>query len=354
MAKTIQRTDHSNNFDQLRFIAASLVILSHCFPLTQGSNANEILNLFTGNLSLGTLSVFTFFFISGYLITKSWNNQPKLLNFSLKRILRIYPGLIAVILFSTFFIGPIVSSLDVNEYFLSLNVFSLIKNMMLLYQADLPGVFNNNIYPIAVNGSLWTLILEASMYITTIFLGMSKILTKKWYLIIFLFFEIVLNNFVDISKTRFIWIVINKFAVYYLIGMCYFIFGKKIKYNFKLCILLLLVWILSFKTYLFDYVSYISIPYLIFSIAFVPRKYLPRFTGDNDYSYGLYIYAFPIQQTIVHFSNNHISILTLFLLSYPLTLFMAFLSWNYIEKKALNLKNINFSDFNLYQKTTLN
>lgn len=348
MANGFAKIDHLNNFDQLRFIAASIVIFSHCFPLALGANEkSEILRSMTGYLTFGTLGVIIFFSISGYLITKSWYNYPNLGKFSWKRFIRIYPGLMTTILLSTFLIGPIISSLSLKDYFANLNVLSLVKNFVILYQADLPGVFINNVYPNAVNGSLWTLILEVTMYGFVALFGTLGILKKKWAMIIFIFLEIFAFTFIDISKFHFFPMVINKFAIYFLIGSCYFLFEKNIKYDYRFCVFLLIVWALSFKSFLFDFISYISIPYIVFSIGFAHTKYLPKFTGENDYSYGLYIYAFPIQQTIVYFSHNNISVLALFLIAYPLTLFLAYLSWNLIERKALSLKNMNFNDLNL-------
>jgi peptidoglycan/LPS O-acetylase OafA/YrhL len=280
--------------------------------------------------------------ISGYLIAKSWINQPNLGIFSSKRILRIYPGLISAILFSTFIIGPIVSSLSFKEYFLNLNIFSIIKGSIFLSQPNLPGVFTSNIFPTAVNGSLWTLFIEASMYVVTALLGMSGMLAKKWPLVVFILLEIFACEFLDTSKIHIIGLIININAIYYLIGACYFIFKKKIKYDYRLCFLLLVIWCISFNTIFFKTVSYFSIPYIILSIAFTSTNYLPIIVGTNDYSYGLYIYAFPIQQTIVYFSRNQISPVDLFLIAYPLTLLLAIISWTCIEKKALEFKNVCF------------
>ena len=302
-----------------------------------------------GHESLGHLSVITFFVISGYLITQSWNNQPKLMHFTWKRVLRIYPGVISTILFTTFLIGPLVTSLNIKEYLFNINILSVIKNTIVLSQGTLPGVFNDNIYPMAVNGSLWTLIPEVYMYLMTALFGLSGILKKKWPVIILTIMSIILFNLNILSSTPFE--SINKIPsertelfLYYLVGMCYFLYKDKIKYNYTIFFLLLFTWLILFhtaftSTVFTSIIAYISLPYIILFCAFTPAKYLHRAIKGADYSYGLYIYAFPIQQTIVHFSKNTVTPVELFIIAYPLTFFIAFLSLNYIEKGALKFKN---------------
>jgi len=334
-----------NNFDLWRFLAASLVIFSHSYPLS-GNNEKEPLYLLTGEITFGMLSVSIFFIISGYLIAMSWIKNPNIVSYSWKRILRIYPGLIVSILFSTFFIGVFVSSLGVLEYLKNINITDLLIGIATLHQINLPGVFNQNVYSIGVNGSLWTLKWEAIMYIGTAIFGILGILRKKWPVLIFILAGIIsyefgiqyLNGIIDIGR------ILNNPAIYYmifyLIGMGYCVYGNIITYRKELFIFAFILWILSFNTEFFKITSYISIPYIIFYLAFIPENHIKKLIEKGDFSYGLYIYAFPIQQTFVHIFQNNISPLKLFIFSFPVTLIIAFLSWNFIEKKALLLKEI--------------
>ena len=101
-----------NNFDFIRLMAASLVIFSHCFPLTLPSeNAEEPLMIVSGGqITLGNLSVMIFFVVSGFLITQSFVYSQDLRKFLLARVLRIFPALIFLILATVFILGPIVST----------------------------------------------------------------------------------------------------------------------------------------------------------------------------------------------------------------------------------------------------
>lgn len=90
----MKKLDHENNFNLLRFIFASLVIVSHAPELRDGNKTNEILTQIFGTITFGQLAVDSFFIISGFLIVKSWNDKPIFTSFLLNRILRIYPGFI--------------------------------------------------------------------------------------------------------------------------------------------------------------------------------------------------------------------------------------------------------------------
>src|SRR5262249_21502971 len=91
-------------------------------------------------------------------------------------------------------------------------------------------------------------------------------------------------------------------------------------------------------TPVFTLMMFITLPYLVLSLAFAKIPFLNRFGRFGDFSYGLYVYAFPVQQTIVHFTQGHISVWRLFLLSFVLTLCLAVASYHFIEKPCLNLK----------------
>ena len=177
--RLIQKADSKeNNFHFLRFLAAALVIFSHSYPLS-GSKFEPFAWLVQYN-TFGGLAVNIFFLISGFLITKSWLDNPNIFQFSMKRILRIMPAFIVAIFFSVFVVGPLVTNLSFKEYIVHpFTKLYLMNVFMFPIHYNLPGVFVNNPYPNAVNGSLWSLPVELIMYGLVAVLGLLRVFSKS-------------------------------------------------------------------------------------------------------------------------------------------------------------------------------
>ena len=145
------------NFDIMRLVAALLVVVSHTFPLA-GQAPLRIM----GVEDLGALGVSVFFVISGYLVSASYERDPKAYLF--KRILRIEPGLIASLVVTVGLLA-LVTTAPAAEYWPAAAMY-VVRNA-LLYPAvyALPGVFQDVPFTGVVNGVLWTLRLEFTFYV---------------------------------------------------------------------------------------------------------------------------------------------------------------------------------------------
>lgn len=334
----------NNNFDFLRFFAASLVIVSHSFPLS-GSKF-EPFSWLSGFYTLGGLALVIFFTMSGFLIVKSWTDYPDYLNFAKKRFLRIIPGLVVVTFFSILVIGPLVTVVNLDSYFQSRQIIDYLKNVFMFPMYDnLPGVFVNNIYPNAVNGSLHTIPVEIVMYGMVVIFGILGVFRNKLFpvaivLILLIMDFHVLPRMNTGNQSVFFHPIVSFFwlATYFAIGSCFYIYREKIPYDKIIAFFALIMLLLSFKTPAAQFVGYFAFPYLVIYLSFLDISWLRNFSKYGDFSYGLYIYAFPVQQTIMHFSRNKINIVYFFLISYAITLIFACISWNIIEKPFLNLK----------------
>jgi len=131
-------------------------------------------------------------------------------------------------------------------------------------------------------------------------------------------------------------------GIFFIAGMVYFLYKDKIFYDVKILLILLFIWILSFNsTYLIP-TSLVFISYFVMYFAFISNKRLNSFGKFGDFSYGMYILAFPIQQTIILFSGNTIRPLELFFSTLLVVLPLAILSWYLIESPALQLKKNTF------------
>jgi peptidoglycan/LPS O-acetylase OafA/YrhL len=125
----------NNNFNLIRMLAATAVLISHSYPLALGSNAVEPLFSWLG-ISLGELAVITFFCVSGFFISLSRDRAPGNLDFFSARFLRIYPGLTLVLLISVFVIGPIFTTLSTSEYLSSREIYSDLSNNLTLFNMN--------------------------------------------------------------------------------------------------------------------------------------------------------------------------------------------------------------------------
>lgn len=323
-----------NNLDFIRFVAATLVIFSHAYPLTTGNNATEAFAVFSnGQMTFGELAVSVFFVISGFLITQSYDRSKNPIYYFKARVLRIFPGLIFCVLLTVLVLGPIFTELSVKNYFTNRETFDYIKTITLYWiQYDLPGVFQTNAWPGAVNGSLWTLWYEFFFYIVVAALGVTRLLDKRVVLAGFilatgLYFLGKGGQYTDLFR-------------YFGAGMVLYLFRKQIKLNGWMAVVSLIILLVTVKTGYFVYAFTIFGTYLIFYFAFDTRVKLQNFGRYGDFSYGIYIYAFPIQQIMSYLFHNQLSAWENFLLTFPFTLLFAILSWYLVEKRALKYKKV--------------
>lgn len=333
----------NNNFDFMRLIAAILVIFSHSYPLT-GKTYEPLAAFSNGLVTFGGIAVACFFVISGFLITRSYCQRHDLLNYMRARVLRIFPALIVAVLFAALLIGPMVTIFPLMTYFKAHELYLYIwRNSILQPMYVLPGVFLNNTYPAAVNGSLWTLPLEFSMYLIVAGFGIVKLLKKPFLssvLVVVGFFILVV---IDYSKGHLF--ITNPVLVdasaapvgCFVLGMIAYLCRSKIILHPAIAVVFILLCVFIPRSLLFQIVFYSTFAYCILLFAYQQKIHFHGLTKHGDISYGVYIYAFIVQQTLEHYF--HITKpWVLFLSALPITVFLAILSWHFIEKKALTFK----------------
>lgn len=336
-----------NNFDFIRFIAATLVIYTHSFALS-GTGKDLVISYTNSQTHSGELGVMIFFILSGFLIALSYDRSHNPVYFLKSRVLRIMPALIVLVLITVFLIGPLVTSLSFKEYITHPMTWAYLKTINVFdIQLLLPGVFENNAWRLPfVNGSLWTLKMEFTYYIMVMFLGIVGVLTNKKFISLFLVFSIVISN-IDFISTP----LINEHAFdlktlpYFVIGMYFYVNRDTIQFNQHLILLALIATLLTGRYGGFEAVSFIFIAYIIFYFVYSPDIKLNKFGKYGDFSYGLYIYSFVIQQTVTHFFGGKMWWFANFSISFVITLILSVLSWHYIEKPFLNFKNIRLDVF---------
>lgn len=349
--------ERKNNFDFLRLLFASTVIFSHSFPLT---NNPEIIAVLTKDqIGLGGLSVEIFFIISGYLILNSLKFSKTSLNFLWKRLLRLYPALIVMLIVTLI----VVFFVYIGEnIFLESDFKSYLPNNLKLYktQYNIKGVFENNPYPSAINGSLWSLCYEFTMYIFILLLFPFKNNKKILLSILTLFFLFTTfahyfnpNLFIDFfHKIKLESYLIYKLAAYFIAGSILSQIDLN-KYNtltIKLSLFTLLFVSVIFNFYYAICLFVLPILVLLIGISFSKiLYYIPNKIGDI--SYGVYIYGFFVQQTLMNYFNLNPYLLCLY--SIIITYILSYLSWHLVEEKCIRYKNF-FSNTNLLFKNSKN
>lgn len=326
-----------NNFDILRFIAALLVIISHSYAISGNPPEPQFLGA-----NLGVIGVYIFFVISGFLVTNSWKVHPRASAFLAKRCLRILPGLAGVTLFTALILGPLVTTQSLREYFTSSEVFSYLGNVWVFsIKFDLPGVFTNNPIPGITNGSLWTLPYEFLAYISLTMLGVFGLLGNKRRLLVIVVATVAtlfaLAQVYPVGKPHLlnmemIWIA--KYLSFFAAGMFLNLLSHRIGLSYRYALAALVVMLLS--PYLpGGFVLLLgSFSYLVIYLALMPTKHLHRFGEHGDFSYGMYLYAWPIQQLLVY-KFTDIGPIALILGATPIVIALGWASWRLIEKPSL-------------------
>lgn len=358
-----------NNFNLIRMCAALIVLITHCFALTAGGRQFEPL-IDTLGMTLGDIAVDVFFIISGFLVTASLLNRKSMIEFIWARILRIYPGLFAVLVLTVFVLGGAVTLLPLHDYYSSPQTYAyFVKNLLLVsgIEFSLPGVFETNPYAGVVNGSLWTIPYEVAMYACLVVaLAMSGLLSRFLWHFAGLFglsgdgrtdsfakhkemaftFGVVCYGLISGAYVLLVtlyageWIRIVHLSFMFFVGASFYLLKDRIALSatvFWLFVAGLLVSVLNMYVFFVMYVF--TLAYILFYIAYVPAGVVRKYNRLGDYSYGLYIYAFPVQQAIILMVPG-ISVMALLLCSGVVSIFFAVLSWHLLEKRALGLKVI--------------
>jgi peptidoglycan/LPS O-acetylase OafA/YrhL len=319
---------------------------SHSFVLVTGSFSIEKSFLPCG-LSLGNVAVDAFFITSGFLVTMSLISKCNILSFFRARVLRIYPGLSVAVIFSVFCVGTFFTKYNLFDYVSDFQTyFYLLKNIIVLFGVEhtLPGVFVDVPYKYEVNGSLWSLTYEVKMYcaLAVIYLFVAKkdnVVKNRLLKIIILVVTIITGFLHLLLKIKFN-IESNLFHLGFLFfyGACFYLFRNYIVLSGRIVMLLIIILLTSMLNQNVFFVCYsLFMAYILIWGVFIPNGKIRLYNKMGDYSYGMYIYAFPIQQIVVQLIPE-ISVSNLFLVSFPITLILAFVSWNIVEKKALELK----------------
>lgn len=334
---------NKNCFDFLRFFFAFNILLAHLCELSQSKSL-----LFLSFFSNSSIAVKGFFIISGFLVAKSFATTSTLREYFIKRVKRILPAYVFVVLFSTL-IFVFFSSNHFLEYFSNKGVYQYLGwNLIFLnfMHPCLPGLFENNLY-CAVNGALWTLKVEEGFYIILPFIFYVIKKTKKTvlilgslYLLSLVYWFVMDSYFNQPILAR----QLPGYLSYFVTGIFLFLNFDFIIQNKKMLFLVsFLFLIISHFTYFQIDILYPAAFGLLVIVLAYSLSFFDNFGKYGDFTYGLYIYHFPIIQLFRQYDlfekyNPVIMAIAVILI----TLFFAMFSWFFIEKRFLDrFKNSN-------------
>jgi len=339
---------HNNNFDFLRLIFALFVIVSHSYPLSGIENCDALCELTNGQMHFSYIGIKGFFIISGYLIFQSLNRSKGIIDYYWKRVLRLFPALLVVLLL-TILLAPLVYENSAVSYLSNKTGWSYFYNNLSLYrmQYAIDGVFEKNPYGPAINGSLWSICYEFTMYIilSGLFLFRNnKTIVKVSVVTLFLSFLMLTVFFEDKLHRNLFYMDVSLFVnlgLFFLGGVILSVFEyDKNKNSTLINAISLLIVIISIVTEkYFSVIQFIFIPLLIIGLGIKSTKYINSVSGSvGDLSYGIYIYGFPVQQTLMYFFK--LDYINLMLYASIISVVFAYFSWHLVEKKALKFKKI--------------
>ena len=321
-----------NNFSSLRLVFASAVIFSHS-PFILTGNASFEPHL--GRATLGELAVDGFFLVSGYLIAKSFHQDSDMVDFFRKRILRIYPAFIVNMLLCLFILAPLVT----RKYHPSP---LWLPRLLFLSGAPVDGAFPGMPAP-ALNAPVWTLAYEFRCYILVAVLGAAFGLRNIRSVILAAAFVLLAASELPLpSSSGAIYVVLGTppeiahlFGIF-AIGMSFYLWRERIDYDHRIAAAAMGVLVISPFLPAPNLVIAVCGGYLVFWLAFkIPALSLSRFGNKTDLSFGIYLYAWPIQMSIAYALGLAINPWLLSCVALLGSAIAAYLSWNVIEKPAL-------------------
>jgi len=325
-----------NNMDALRLLFASLVVFAHCYDLSLNP-ALESVRRFVSS----SLAVQGFFILSGFLVVMSYERSQTIWQYFSKRGRRIYPAYFTVIVVCAI-LGTLITTVPLSQYF-GAGLFKYLGANLLFMnflKPNLPGVFDGQVLN-AVNGALWTIKVEVAFYLVVPFIcyaihrfGLFRTLIVCY--IGSLIYQYGLNYLYE-TTNRNIFSLLAKFLPGQL---TYFLVGSALYYKFdwlnerkKWLLPLGIVLFVADRFLNTDALMPIGVGLVVVSVAFGP--YFGNVGRYGDFSYGVYIWHFPIVQTLILFGFFAAAPYAATAAAYALALAAAVLSWHLVEKPWL-------------------
>jgi peptidoglycan/LPS O-acetylase OafA/YrhL len=326
----------SSGFDYTRVLLAIAIIVSHGMMTSYGAAKQDLVTAHFWARPIW-LMVPMFFSLSGFLVAGSWERCRTMVSFLGLRVLRIFPALTAQVVLSALIIGPILTTYTLHAYFHDPLFVQFLWNAVGHTQYLLPGVFTHNPDQ-AVNGQLWTVPFELDCYLALTALALVGVVRRRWMLLAGLIGVQALLAVHAVRTTHPPTMSLSGelAALCFMWGLALYRFRDRVPASGRLALLCLVLAYVGLMIPNGKYFITLPIAYFTNYIGLLnpPRD---RFLMSGDYSYGLYVFSYPVQQVIASYPQMRIWWLN-DLIALPISLAIAFVSWHLLEKRALGLR----------------
>lgn len=343
LAATLDPRD--NGLNLLRLIMASGVIIYHSFRLADVRIPGAPLEQ-----GLENIWVDGFFVLSGFLIAGSWLRRPNIGAYLRNRMLRIYPAFVVCLVVTAFVLAPIGTMMSGEHLVLADQVRYVVVNLgLLIREYDIGGTPDTVAWTGAWNGSLWTLFWEFLCYLGVLLAGVLGLLRRRWGVPVLFagawLFQLA-TTLTAIGEMR-VPIVMHRigslaledaarFAITFTAGMLIYHLRERLVASWMWVALATAGLVASMWLPEYRLLGAFLLAYaLVAAGALMNHRWMILRT---DISYGVYIYAFPIQQILAIAGVPAYGLLLYALAAFAITCVLAWLSWTLVEERALRLK----------------
>lgn len=343
--------NHQNAFGFLRLLFASLVIVSHVPEIVDGNSNREILHRLTGSMTFGSFSVNGFFVISGFLITGSYLNSSTLSSYLRKRVARIYPAFALASVISLVIVAPLGGAkfpLDMRH------IAAASARIATLQRPMLAGAFTEGHYgdwTVALNGAMWTIQYEFACYLLVILLGVTGMLRRPWLVVVFCLSLFLTSIAVSIHPVRWLshdWAfpgppsALPAMTGMFLAGASSYLFRHRIPTNVTGVVIAAVLFVAATPIISITNITYALFGgYLIFATARMGSStFIGQINDKTDISYGVYLYAWPIEQLLIRYLGTD-SLLLLGVVTWIGAAICGWISWTIIEKPLMQKRTHN-------------
>jgi peptidoglycan/LPS O-acetylase OafA/YrhL len=329
----------TTGFDYIRLTLATSIILWHGISTSYG----QVVELGYWRSPIGVAYHFVlpmFFALSGFLVCGSLDRCPTLISFFALRVLRIVPALAMEVLLSALLLGPALTVLPISAYLADPRLHAYFLNMLGDIHYVLPGVFDGNPVGHTVNAQLWTMPYELMCYLAIGGLALSGLLRHRFAFLLFTLF----------AQSLWAWHAIalgetgssngasgEVLVVAFLGGLLIHLYRDRIALHAGLfaAITVLAIWLSTLPHGAY----YLPLPaaYMVVYLGLLNPPLLPL-VRSGDYSYGLYLYGYPLQQAVAAFGPPARHYWINVGIALPASLLVAVCSWHALERRALSLR----------------